>query len=184
MKLTIEIPDTIEFAARKEAFTFDCARVPADARVDFFAKAAIVGITKAGIDAAANAVAYAGKQVADGDETFAGEPGVAKAARELVEKWMERRIRLGWEAEAGESAVVTRAKAGLRVQVKAGDAKAYKAASPERRAEMVNSAWDALTDAQRDSWVRWAERKLADEAAARKAEAEEIANMPRPDVKL
>lgn len=184
MKLTIEIPDTIEFTARKEAFTFDCARVPTEARADFFAQAVIVGITKAGIDAAANAVAYAAKQVADGDETFAGDAGVAKAARELVTKWIERRVRLGWETEAGESAVVTRAKAGLRVQVKAGDAKAYKAASPERRNEMVNAAWEALTDAQRDSWTRWAEAKLAAEAAARKAEAEEIAAMPRPDVTL
>lgn len=139
MKLTIEIPDTVGFAARKQSFIFDCSRIPPEARADFFAQAAIVGITKAGIDAAANAVAYAAKQVADGDETFAGETGVAKAARELVEKWIERRIRLGWEAEAGESAVVTRAKAGLRVQVKAGDARAYRAASPERRAEMVCS---------------------------------------------
>lgn len=80
-----------------------------------------------------------------------------------------REASMGTRDGSGDSAEVREAKSMVRVQVKKGDAKAYKNASPEKRDEMVNAAWDKLGDKERESYLATAKARLALKAEQAKA---------------
>lgn len=153
MQLTIEVPDSIAFESRGEEFAFEIAKVAEDKRAEFAALVFMAGICKAGVDAASSAKTYA----EENDMT------PEAATREMIEKKLAVWYKGDWSARGvgtGDSAEVREAKSMLRVVVKDGDKKAYKNASPDKRDEMVNAAWEALPDKERESYLTTAKARL------------------------
>lgn len=91
-----------------------------------------------------------------------------------------REASMGTRDGSGDSAEVREAKSMLRVQVKKGDAKAYKNADPDKRDEMVNAAWDKLPEVQRESYLKAARAEIARKAQVAKERAEAIAALEVP----
>lgn len=164
MEITISLPETVEFESRDVAFTFDFRNVPEAMLPGLVVNAVLAGITKSGIDSGSDAAKYAAKF----DMT------VEAATEELVGKWIAARETGTWTRIAGlsESSDVREGKALLRPVVKAGDPKGYKNASPEKRDEMVEAAWAALTDAVRETYLKAGKAEAERKAAEARAKAE------------
>lgn len=152
MKVTIELPELVEINAGETTVQFSWSEVASDKLLAFIAEAACVGVAKAGNDSASGAKAHAEKNGLE----------IETARRELIESWVEARYQSGefGRSGVGESAETREAKSMLRVQVKAGDAKKYKNASPEERSAMVDKAWDKLADEQKAAYLKTAKARL------------------------
>ena len=90
MKITVDVPEVVEFASRGVEFVFRVGDVPAEKRAEFVAQAFAAGIAKAGVDAASNAASHASEH----------KMTVEAATRELVEKRLEVWKRGEWTAHA------------------------------------------------------------------------------------
>lgn len=161
MKVTIELPEMVEINSGDTTVQFSWGEVDKDKLLAFIAEAACVGIAKAGNDSASGAKAHAEKNGLH----------IEDARRELMESWVEARYQSGEFGRSGvsESAETREAKSMLRAQVKQGDAKKYKNASPEERDAMVEKAWNGLPEAQRESYMKAAAARLALKAEQAKA---------------
>lgn len=171
MKVTIELPEMVEINSGETTVQFAWGEVDKDKLLAFIAEAACVGVAKAGNDSASSAKAHAEKNGLH----------IEDARRELIESWVEARYQSGefGRTGAGESAETREAKSMLRAQVKQGDAKKYKNASPEERNEMVDKAWAGLGDTERESYMKAATASLALKAEQAKALA-----ALRPNIEL
>lgn len=176
MEITINIPDAITFESRGESFTFEIAKVAEDKRADFAALVFMAGICKAGVDAASSAAKHAEE---NGIE-------VSAATREMIEKRLNVWYRGEWSSRGvGEDAETVEAKSILRGFIaKGGDAKKYKNSSPEARTEMVNTAWNNLPEAERESYLKTARARLARKAEEAKRKAEEAEELAALQVKV
>lgn len=163
MKIEVE---EVAVMAQDYSATINVADYPAETLAYWFT----YGVRRAyqdGINASAKKLRDAGAEVI-GTDLFADRD---KLFREAA---------MGMRSGDGDDPITKEAKSLLRVVVKQGDAAKYKNTSPEDRSEMVDKAWDSLSDVQRESYMKGAkasmERKAADKAA-RAAEAAELAKL-------
>lgn len=165
MQVTIELPETVEVTAGEAVVEFDWAKLPKDRLAEFVARAACVGVAKAGNDSASGAKAYAEKHTLE----------IEAAREELIASWIEARYKsadFGRVAGVGDSAEIREAKSILRGHVKKMQGAKYNKASPEERDAMVEKAWESIGD-QRESLMETARAELARkrEESQRRADA-------------
>lgn len=171
MQVTIEV-GPITFEAQGVSFTFNPESVKADALADFAARAFVAGIVKTAVDCAAGAKTYA-----EANKVTKDEATTALVTKRLTTWkggiWVSRGVSDGLDA-------VTKAAIGLTAdQVKAGDPKKYKAASPDERSEMRSEYFGKLAKTQQDTLLAHAAKVIE----ARKVQAATLAAI-KADIKL
>lgn len=181
MELTINLPETVDFESRGEEFAFAFADVAKDKLAAFVAQCVVIGISKAGVDAASSAA------------TYAKENGMTPeaATRVLVDKKMSVWKTGEWSAR-GTGEGISRVEAIAREQVRNAIATSpqlkavYKACDTDGRKAMVEEYWAKQSPESKDAAMQWAKGELAKRQAesARKAEAAKAASGIKIDINL
>jgi hypothetical protein len=164
-KITIELPDHVEISSGDYKAAFEWAKIDGDKLADFVAKAACIGVAKAGNDSASGAKQAADKAAKDGDELTVDE-----ARAMLIDKWIAARYESG-EFGAIRGAGLTDVDAELIVMyrpiVRAKDEKRYKNADDSTA--LVVEYIAGLKEAERDAATATAKKRLEVKAAQKAA---------------
>ena len=162
MKLTIELPDSVQVSAGDATVDFEFAKIAKDKLAEFVAMAAQVGIMKAGNDSASGAAKFAKENKVD----------VEEARETLITKWCNARYESGgFDRRTGDGVgpVDREAIRACRQAVKASDEKWYKAASEEQKWQRMVEYFDGLDETKQEGLRKWATAEIARKAEAAKA---------------